>query len=114
MKGEIKTRRTLGADGEWELSDVYVIDGVEVTLAEWREKFPEREGVPYMTAPGAYPIRSDAMACHPDQIPEIVERNRKKGIAVEYDKVGRPVLKSQAEKRALMRAEGFHDRNCYY
>jgi len=60
--------------------------------------------------PSAYPLKSDAMAVHPSQIPEAMARNKKHGLHVEYDPVdGRPILPDRAARRQLMAIEGVHD-----
>jgi hypothetical protein len=60
------------------------------------------------------PVLSDALAVHPDQIPQVMERNRLAGVHVEYEpQYGRPILRSSADKKALMRLEKCHDNNCY-
>lgn len=66
-------------------------------------------------------VDSESLACHPDQIPEIVERNKHHGLNIDYDSEGRPKLTSTAERRALNKIETIeafggrevHDRNCY-
>ena len=60
-------------------------------------------------------MKSDALAVHPDQIPEVMARNKKHGVHVEYDpKDGRAILKDRGQRRDLMRIEGFHDNNGGY
>ncbi len=54
---------------------------------------------------GWKPLASDALAVHPAQIEEVMERNRRHGLYTEYDKEGRPVLKSRDERRRLMHVE---------
>lgn len=59
--------------------------------------------------PSAWPILSDAMGVHPDQIPQAHERNRRHGIAVSYTPDGRAILPDRGARRDLMKLEGFHD-----
>lgn len=97
----------------------YWIDGREVGGEEWYESLEtERSALPQPapddTQPGnrpwSKPILSDALAVHPDQIPEVMERNRKHGLEVEYEQeFGRPILKDRDQRRRLCRIEGVHD-----
>jgi len=59
---------------------------------------------------GWKPLVSDALAVHPDQVPEVIERNRKHGINVHYDSDGCPVLPTRQVRKALMKIEGHFDR----
>ena len=62
-----------------------------------------------------WPMKSDALAVHPDQIPEAMERNKKHGIeGVSYLKDGRAVLDSRKARQRLMALEGVHDNNGGY
>lgn len=63
----------------------------------------------------AAPIHSEAMAVHPDQIPAVMERNKKHGLGhIRYDRHGAPILTDRAMRRDLMRLEGLHDRSGGY
>lgn len=64
--------------------------------------------------PWSKKIESDALAVHPDQIAEVVERNRKHGLHIHYLPDGRPVLEDRAQRRRLMKVEGVHDRRGGY
>ena len=55
-----------------------------------------------------------ALAVHPDQVPEVVERNRKLGVYCDYNKDGLPIITSRQERRKLMVAHGHFDRNAGY
>jgi hypothetical protein len=108
MKGKV----VYGSRGE-----TYFIDGIEVTKAEFDTTFPKKPlGVPMQAQnPACWPMKSDALACHPEQIPEMMERDRKRGIASEYDpKDGRMILKDRGQRRDIMRSLGFHDNNGSY
>jgi hypothetical protein len=61
----------------------------------------------------AWPQKSDAMACHPSQIPAMLERNKRHGVTgVGYDpEDGRAILSDRAARRDLMALEGYHDNN---
>lgn len=58
----------------------------------------------------AAPIHSLALAVHPSQIPEVMERNKKHGLGhIKYDAEGQPILTDRGMRRDLMRLEGVHD-----
>jgi hypothetical protein len=89
---------------------VYLIDGREVTKAEFDLAFPDKPlGAPGGHSPGAWPLASDALAVHPRQIPEAMERDRKRGIASEYLPDGRMVLRDRGQRRDVLRSLQFHD-----
>lgn len=97
----------------------YFLDDVEVTKAEYDEAFPDKlklgeEMTPGVHLPSGWPMISDSMAVHPDQIPEVLARNKRHGINIEYLPTGQPVLRDAAQKRELMRAEGFFDKGGAY
>ena len=100
----------------------YFINDTEVSKAAFDAAFPSKLAA-LLAAPDemlaahgstTWPMKSEALACHPDQIPEIMERDRQHGVPTRRDRTGRPVLTSQAHRQALMKLEGVHDKNgCY-
>jgi hypothetical protein len=55
------------------------------------------------------------MAVHPEQINEVMERNKRHGIAgVSYAPDGTAILADRGARRDLMALEGYHDRNGGY
>jgi hypothetical protein len=107
--------------GTYGKPDRFFIDHVEVTEAEWHRAIEESR--PASVAGGrpgdsfcgwSRPIASDAMAVHPDQIPEVIERNKRHGILVDYDGEGRPLLTDREQRRKLMHLEGIHDKDGGY
>lgn len=117
MTGEIKTTRRVGANGEWIVTEHYFLDGQEVTRAMYRAAIPEKKGVPmFATAiSAANPLKSDALAVHPEQIPEAVARNKKHGLTgLAYDRQGRPVFTDSGQRKKLMKIENVRQRNSYY
>lgn len=102
----------------------YRLDHTEVTKEEFDRVFaegkaqlpqvpddPEYQG----NRPWARAIASDALAVHPEQIPEVMERNKKHGLEVEYEsEFGRPLLQDRDQRRRLMRIENVHDKNGGY
>lgn len=95
----------------------YLIDGKEVSKADFLIQFPDK---PLNLSGGAgitawnKPILSNAMACHPDQIPEMMERNRAHGVFVEYNSEGQPILRSRGDRRNLMAVEQLFDKHGGY
>lgn len=100
----------------------FFVNDVEVTEEEYKAATPSKlnellgeECLPAQH-PGAWGgMRSEAMAVHPEQIPEVLARNKKHGLGnIEYDRAGRPILKDRGMRRDLMRLEGVHDKNGGY
>ncbi len=114
MKGEVKNKKRLGDDGEWIVEVAFFIDGAEVSQAEFDTAFPDQEGVPGGNSTTAWPIRSDAMAVHSKQIPAVLARNKRHGLNIPYDRMGRPILADAGQRRALMKLEGVRQMNSYY
>lgn len=99
----------------------YFVNDKEVTKDEYDAAFPSKLADLFASGEtlaahqsSCWPMKSEAMACHPDQIPAIMERDRKAGVPTQRDRAGRPILTSRAHRRALMRVEGYHDNNGGY
>lgn len=58
-----------------------------------------------------WPMSSDALAVHPDQVAEFSEDSRKRGVPTDFAPDGRCILTSKAHKDRYMRAYGYHDKN---
>ncbi len=98
---------------------IYEIEGKRVTEKEFDEVFRPKplDHAPMLggNTTVCWPQKSDAMACHPSQIPAIMARNKKHGLHVEYNAAdGRPILKDRGQRRDLMKLEGFHDNSGGY
>jgi putative FmdB family regulatory protein len=63
---------------------------------------------------GNWPMKSEALGVHPDQIGEAVEQARKLGIPTEFTKDGRPILTSPGHRKRYAEALGFWDKNGGY
>ncbi len=64
---------------------------------------------------GTWPMKSEGMAVHPEQIQEALDRNKKHGITgVTYDRNGTAIIGSPREKAKLMKLEGVVDKNGGY
>ncbi len=107
------TKLVFGENGK---PNRYIIDGKEVTKAEWDEAFPPRLGVPAIggNSSSGWPMVSEALAVNPKQIKKVMERNRKHNLHINYDIEGRPVLQDRGQRRDLMRIEGAHDQDGGY
>lgn len=86
----------------------YFVDGKMVTEEVFRKAFPPQP----MAANGrcslvgwSKPLVNDALAVHPTQIAEAMERNAKRGLHVQYNADGCPILTSQEERRQLIEIE---------
>lgn len=111
MKGEITYHR----DG----TRTFAVDGRDVTEAEFLAAFPPKPidfgGEPlagHQTT--AWPLVSDALAVHPDQVGKANERNRRHGVATRYQRDGRAVIPDRGDRKKLLRLEGLHDNNGGY
>lgn len=119
MNGRITQTRRLDADGEWILTAHFYLDGEEVTEAAYRAAIPEKSGVPmFATAiSDSKPWMSDALAVHKTQISEVKERNRRKGLNINYTPDGRPICTDAGQRKALCKIEGVRQvgkRGSYY
>ena len=90
------------------------VDGKEVSREEFDRIFAPKEGYldepPAGPSPSGWPMLSDALAVHPKQIQEVMDRNARHGLHVEYNtEDGRALLADRGQRRDLMRLEGFHD-----
>jgi len=61
-----------------------------------------------------WPIWSDGMGVHPDQIPELQALCAAHGVRVECDSMGRVKCESRGHRRKLMEIRGFHDKDGGY
>lgn len=61
-----------------------------------------------------WPIHSEAAGCHPDQVPEHIEFDRKRGVPTEYDSTGRPILTDRVHRKKYLKIHGLHDNDGGY
>jgi hypothetical protein len=93
----------------------FYLSGVEVTETLYRAIYPlPDEGGGNGNRPWTKPIHSEALAVHPRQIKDVLARNAKYGLNVEYDKKGRPILRDRKQRQRLLQIEGLIDRNAGY
>lgn len=65
--------------------------------------------------PSCWPMRSEALAVHPDQVQEATEQLKRHGISgVRYEGDGTAVLQDRGARRELLRLEGMVDRQGGY
>jgi putative FmdB family regulatory protein len=74
-----------------------------------RDFIGEQSGVVHV--PGNWPMKSDAMAVHPDQIGEAQESSVRKGVPTQFDRDGRPILTSAAHRKKFCEAYGYWAKN---
>lgn len=96
----------------------YYLDGREVTEGEYRRRYPlpsPGSSRPTGNANGnAWPIYSDALAVHPEQVAEATDSARARGVPTDFLPDGRPQFRDRAHRRQYMKAYGCHDRDGGY
>lgn len=60
------------------------------------------------------PKLSDALAVHPDQVPEAAEHARRHGVPTDFAPDGRCIVTSRAHQKKLCKLYGFHNRDASY
>lgn len=108
MKGKMVGNRFYLYDNGW----------VQVTKEEFDAAIPPvDDSVDGLVGnrPWAKPVVSDALAVHPSQIEEVMARNKRHGLEVEYEgEYGRPILRDRDQRRRLLKIERCHDNNGGY
>jgi hypothetical protein len=115
MNGEIRVKRTLDKNGNWMLSNLYFIQGREVTKAQFDKALPDGEAgidtrAERKSRKRAWPIKSEGAAVHPKQRMEAIEFAKKRGVPTYHDRHGRPVFTSQRHQDAYLKLVGMHNR----
>lgn len=64
-------------------------------------------------APAGWPLHSDALAVHPDQVPAEAEYVKRRGVPTRFDGRGRPVFENRRHRRAYLKAIGAVDRDSF-
>jgi hypothetical protein len=93
---------------------VYMIDGCEVSKAEFDGHFPDKPIGDGTGLCGWKELHSDAAAVHPKQIKEATESASSKGVPTNFDSEGRPIFTSRTHRSRYLRAYGFFDRSAGY
>jgi len=97
----------------------YFVNDKEITKEEYEKEFPpkslEEIGPCDGHRPGIWPMYSEALAVHPDQVDEANERARKCGIGARYQKgTGVCEIDSDGDKVKLVNLEGFVNKQAGY
>ena len=53
----------------------------------------------------AWPMKMNSLGVHPSQVKDAIERNKKHGVHVTYDKKGTPIVADRRQRRELMKIE---------
>ena len=61
-----------------------------------------------------WPMTSEAMGTHPDNVKLSIDHFEKQGVRVEYDKTGAMVFDNAAHRRKVLRAANYTDKAGYY
>ena len=64
--------------------------------------------------PAGWPMASESLGCHPDQIQESVDYAREKGVPTDFTPDGRPICDSPGHRKRYCEALGYYDRNGGY
>lgn len=94
------------SDGVWH----YFLSGKEVTEEEYLGQLPG--GTP--AGGSAWPMLSEALAVHPEDIPEAKAFYKKRGLDVDFSKDGRVVMRDRAHRRKVIKANGSFDKDGGY
>lgn len=61
-----------------------------------------------------WPMKSEALAVHASQVEQANDRNKRHGIAARYDKQGFCHIPDRADRKRLLKVEGFRDNSGGY
>ena len=61
-----------------------------------------------------WPLASDAMGCHPDQVDDFKKRLQQAGAPTDFDEHSRPVLRNRGHRNKVMKALGMCDLDAGY
>jgi hypothetical protein len=62
----------------------------------------------------SWPLESEAMGVHPDQIPEMKRLAKEHGVPTDFTPDGRAILRSRGHRKKFAETFGFWDRNGGY
>lgn len=79
----------------------------------WVEADSENSPSPNAVGQVGWPIVSDALAVHHDQVPEAIADAKKRGVPTEFRRDGRPILRDRSHRKAYLKAYEMHDRNSF-
>ena len=61
-----------------------------------------------------WPMASDAAGVHPDDVPDMIEKDKQGGVPTEYTGDGNPVFTGPGHRRRYLQLHGMFDRNAGY
>lgn len=64
--------------------------------------------------PSGWPMKSDALSVHPDEIEAATKEAREMGVPTEFDKAGRPIFTDPRHRKKYCEKSGYYDRNGGY
>lgn len=73
-----------------------------------------RNGSRFITKPSDGTFRSDALAVHPDQIPEALADAQRRDVKIAFEGDGTAVWKSRRDRKNYCEAYGYHDKDGGY
>ena len=76
-----------------------LIDGQEVSRAEFDKAFPFKEGVPMVPAPSCWPKKSSAGWVHPTDIGKATAEAVRLGVPTEFTPDGDPVMRDRKHRK---------------
>lgn len=87
----------------------------------WRDAYRHKVTPPWEDEPtenrrsiARWPYASETMAVDVGEISIAQEKLRRHGVTTEYDKLGRPILRDAAHRKAHAKVFGYYDRNASY
>jgi len=72
------------------------------------------EHASFRDTPGAWPMRSLAMRCHPSQRQKMMDLYSRSGVNTYIDDRGFPIIQSRKHRNELMRVHGLFDMDAGY
>lgn len=96
-------------NGEYEYTEHYSIDGLEVNEREYKRSLLPVKDAPRLklgTTRVMKPMLSDPLGVPLRDIPAAAEEARRRGVPIEFDKQGRAVFHTRAQQRAYCREFG--------
>lgn len=103
---------------------VHLIDGKEVSKRVYARELKaamkrvKKHEMPKATAArigcANWPLVSEALSVHPDQVQEAIDSARRKGVPTEFTKSGAPIFTSREHRKRYCEAYHFYDRQGGY
>jgi hypothetical protein len=103
---------------------IQVFMPINEMLEKHRESFVDKDGTvcprdfaaehPAQRSAGTWPMKSDAMGCHPSQIQEFHEHSVQLGVPTQFTPEGQAIFTGPNHRKKYCRAYGFRDRNGGY